>query len=478
MTYTIRVIKFKQFFPCVLNLQKNAIIDSLQEQVNNAKDKLLKLMTVSHPLDEGEMDSSNTNLNSTSTQTTVVSPDSPPTPILTKYSEVVPTLARSPPPYIPPPSIPTSATSQQASPESSAATDVSSSAHVGTPWLQCNSWMSDRVSLKSNPGETVPTLNIIQTSTSISNPEEETLKKQETLEEQEDLHLDQLMQNSSPSPVETSAFKKQTNVSTEVSTAGRQGFISNEQLVEILQDLSVDAVSSSVRSPDRTRRPPVDPDHEELSQALSPQSPLEFFFPTISPYLMRKRRPPFYSSKGGPPPYYFPGSVPPGRRRPPQDREMLKEDDNHRINPSGLRTKSPQRQDLWHGGCRRKRVKNTGTHCGSHILSSRRGSIQDNCESFSRKCSVTPFTGQVCQPASADLIQGCKTSEEPFDYSDSDSSSSEDYCYFHRPYCKACLHHPYDSTDSFTSSDSEDGELYRSAHPVVNFKVDLKPTFV
>lgn len=451
--------------------EKNAIIDSLQEQVNNAKDKLLKLMTVSHPLDEGEMDSSNTNLNSTSTQTTVVSPDSPPTPILTKYSEVVPTVARSPPPYIPPPSIPTSVTSQQASPERSAATDVSSSAHVGPPQLQCHSWMSDRVSLKSNADEAVTTLNIIQNSTSISGPEQET----ETLEKQEDLHLDKskLMQNSSPSPVETSAYKKQTNVSTEDSTAGRQGFISNEQLVEILQDLSMDAVSSSVRSPERVRRHPIDPDHEELSQALSPQSPLEFFFPTISPYLMRKRRPPFYSSKGGPPPYYFPGSVPPGRRRPPQDREMLKEDHNHKINPTSLRMRSPQRKDLWHDGCRRKREQNTGTRCASD-----RGSIQDNCESFSRKCSVTPFTGQVSQPASADLIQGSKTSEEPYDYSDSDSSSSEDYCYYHRPYCRACLHHPYDSTDSLTSSDSEDGELYRSAHPVVNFKVDLKPTFV
>lgn len=463
----------------MLNLQKNAIIDSLQEQVNNAKDKLLKLMTVSHPLDEVEMDSSNTNLNSTSTQTTVVSADSPPTPILTKYSEVVLTLARSPPPYIPPPPIPTSATSQQTSPESSAATDVSSSAHVGSPL--CNftneschvsNWMSDHVSLKGNADESDLILNIVKNSTSISDGAEE---EPETLEKQQDLLMEKskLVQNSCAPPVETLASKDATTVSTEVTTTGRQGFVRNEQLVEILQDLSVDAVSSSVRSPERARRPHFDPDHEELSTAPSPQSPLEFFFPTISPYLMRKRRPPFYSSKGGPPPYYFPGSVPPGRRRPPRDHEMLKEDRNHKIKPT---SPSPQRRDSWHKGCRRKREKNTGTRCGSDILTSRKGSIQDNCESFSQKCSVTPFTGHVPQPASADLIQGSKATEEPYDYSDSDSSSSEDYCYYHRPYCRAC--HPYDSTDSLSSSDSEDGELYRSAHPVVNFKVDLKPTLV
>ncbi|KAA0715978.1 G-protein coupled receptor 156 [Triplophysa tibetana] len=463
-----------------LIIEKNTIIDSLQEQVNNAKDKLLKLMTVSHPLDDGEMDSSNTNLNSTSTQTTVVSPNSPPTPILTRYSEDAPTVARFLPPYIPPPPIPTSATSQHTTSDSSAAPDVSSSAYVGPPQFQCNStnescqvshWMSNHMSLKGTADESDPTLNIVKNSTSISDGPEEEL---EMLKKQQDLLLvkSKLVQNSCPPPVDTSASKEQTTASMEVSTTGRQGFVSNKQLVEILQDLSMDAVSSSVRSPERARRPPIDPDHKELNTAVSPPSPLEFFFPTISPYLMRKRRPPFYSSKGGPPPYYFPGSVPPGRRKPPKDHEMLKEDRNYKKNPTSPR---PQRQNSRHEGCRRKRVKNTGTRCGSDISTSRRSSIQDNCESFSRKCSVT---GQVPQPASADLRQGSKTSEEVYDYSDSDSSSSEDFRYYYRPYCRACLHHPYDSTDSLSSSESEDGELYKSAHPVVNFKVDLKPTFV
>uniref|UniRef100_A0A673MSI6 Probable G-protein coupled receptor 156 n=1 Tax=Sinocyclocheilus rhinocerous TaxID=307959 RepID=A0A673MSI6_9TELE len=414
--------------------EKNAVIDSLQEQVNNAKDKLLKLMTASHPLD-GEMDSSNTNLNSTSTQTTVVSPDSP-TLLLMKYSEVAPTRALAPPPYVPPPSLPAHTTSQQTSSEGPVATDV--------------------VSLNGNTEEEVPTMNNLRNSG---------LGK-EISEKPLDVPSDRanLAQGSSPlGPARCSSPQVESPVPSAsvellaMSPTGRQGFVTNEQLVEILQDLSVDAVSSSAKSHDRARSPSLNPD--ELSTALSPLSPLQFFFPTISPYVMRKRRPPFYSSRGVPPPYYFPGSVPPGRRRAPAlpDHGKLRDDDS-------------QRQDLWHKGKRRRRGEKAQARCGSG---------QESWECSSHKCSITPFTGQVPQPASAGLIEGVKHSEEPYDYSDSDSSSSEDYCYYQRPYCGAC-HQLYDSTDSLTSgtSDSEDEDFYKSAHPAVNFKVDLKPTFV
>ncbi|XP_051564470.1 probable G-protein coupled receptor 156 [Myxocyprinus asiaticus] len=430
--------------------EKNAIIDSLQEQVNNAKDKLLKLMTVNHPLDEVEMDSSNTNLNSTSTQTTVVFPNSPPTPLLTKYSEVAPTV--SPPPYILPPPLPSLITSLQTSPESPKAADVSPS----TPQLrpppppdeasQVNCRRSDSVSLKGNS---------IRNSTSISDG-----LGAVTVTLEKPMGQGKLEQGSSPlNPAWSSSAQVDTSTTLEhtaVSTAGRQGFIRNDQLVEILQDLSVDAVSSSLRSPDRVWRPPINPDHEHLNSALSslsPRSPLQFYFPTISPCLMRKRRPPFYSSRGGPPPYYFPGSRPPGHRR-----ASALPDPNHPKSPT-----NPPRQDL-----------------GPGLRPRRSRSRQDSWELSSRKCSITPFTEQVPQPASAGLMEGVNTLNEPYDYSDSDSSSSEGYCYYHRPYCGACRHHPYDSTDSLTSesSDSEDGGFCHSAQPVVNFKVDLKPTFV
>uniref|UniRef100_A0A9J7ZEY3 G protein-coupled receptor 156 n=1 Tax=Cyprinus carpio carpio TaxID=630221 RepID=A0A9J7ZEY3_CYPCA len=429
--------------------EKNAIIDSLQEQVNNAKDKLLKLMTASHPLDEGEMDSSNTNLNSTSTQTTVVSPDSP---TLMKYSEVAPTRVLSPPPYEPPPPLHAHTTSQQTSSEGPVAVEIPlSSLHLrySPPQDDSSDEVSQVVSLNGSTEDPVPTMNNLRNSG---------LGK-EISEKPLDVPLDQdnLAHGSSPlGPAQCSSPQVESpmpSASVELpamSPTGRLGFVTNEQLVEILQDLSVDAVSSSVKSPD------LNPD--ELNTALSRRSPLQFFFPTISPYLMRKRRPPFYSSRGGPPPYYFPGSVPPGRSRASalMDHEKLRDDGS-------------QRPDLWHEGRRRRRDEKA---------QARRGSGQESWECSSHKCSIMPFTGQVPQPASAGLIDGVEHSEEPYDYSDSDSSSSEDY-YYQRPYCGAC-HHPYDSTDSLTSgtSDSEDEDFYHSAHPVVNFKVDVKPTFV
>ncbi|XP_051998902.1 probable G-protein coupled receptor 156 [Xyrauchen texanus] len=436
--------------------EKNAIIDSLQEQVNNAKDKLLKLMTVNHHLDEGEMDSSNTNLNSTSTQTTVVFPDSPPTPLLTKYSEVASNVAH----YIPPPTLPSHITSQQTSPESPKATEVSpSTPQLRPPPLpdeasQVNCRRSDYVSLKCSTEKVLPILNSIRNSTSISDSLEGV-----TVILEKPMGQCKFVQGSSPLNRWSSSAQVDTSTTLEntaVSTAGRQGFIRNDQLVEILQDLSVDAVSSSLRSPDQLRRTSINPDHEHLNSALSslsPRSPLQFYFPTISPCLMRKRRPPFYSTREGPPPYYFPGSGPPGHRR-----ASAFPDSDHPKSPT-----NPPSQDL-----------------GPGLQPRRSRSRQDSWELSSRKCSITPFTEQVPQLASAGLMEGVNTLNEPYDYSDSDSSSSEGYCYYHRPYCGACRHHPYDSTDSLTSesSDSEDGGFCHSAQPVVNFKVDLKPTFV
>ncbi|XP_073768601.1 probable G-protein coupled receptor 156 isoform X3 [Danio rerio] len=435
---------------CPPYLQKNAVIDSLQEQVNNAKDKLLKLMTASQLLDEREMDSSNTNLNSTSTQTTVVSPDSP-TLVLKQYSEVAPTRVLSPPPYVPPPPIPIHTTSNATSPEGPGATDESSP-HLRT---QGNSFLE----VESLKGNTEDNIRYSGLGKEISEKPQDVPLDQEKLTE--DFPPPASTQFNLPqveSPVPSASVELPA-----ISPAGRLGFVTNEQLVEILQDLSIDAVSSSVKSPDRARSPSINPD--ELSMTLSPQSPLQFFFPPISPYVMRKRRPPFYSSKGGPPPYYFPGSVPPGRRRGLPDLEKFRDDD-----PITSSTGNPQRHDLLREERRSKRAEKAQTQSNSG---------QDSWQCSSHKCSITPFMGHVPQPASAGLIEEVKHSKEPYDYSDSDSSSSEDYCYYQRSYCRAC-HHPYDSTDSLTSgtSDSEDEDFYRLSHPVVNFKVDVKPTFV
>ncbi|XP_043927440.1 probable G-protein coupled receptor 156 [Protopterus annectens] len=77
----------------------------------------------------------------------------------------------------------------------------------------------------------------------------------------------------------------------------------------------------------------------------------------------------------------------------------------------------------------------------------------------------------------------------PYDYSDSESTSSDESgcCCCQNPYCEDCVQRPYISSESCTSetSDSEHHDRafhwptdYITSQPVVNFKDDLRPTFV
>ncbi|XP_068814193.1 probable G-protein coupled receptor 156 isoform X2 [Struthio camelus] len=76
----------------------------------------------------------------------------------------------------------------------------------------------------------------------------------------------------------------------------------------------------------------------------------------------------------------------------------------------------------------------------------------------------------------------------PCYYPDSDSSSSSEDIFHccHRPYCELCFQGPLDSLDSSsTDTDTEPGgfagdwaEHCGRSQPIVNFKEDLKPTFV
>ncbi|XP_062427739.1 probable G-protein coupled receptor 156 isoform X2 [Rhea pennata] len=76
----------------------------------------------------------------------------------------------------------------------------------------------------------------------------------------------------------------------------------------------------------------------------------------------------------------------------------------------------------------------------------------------------------------------------PCYYPDSDSSSSSEEMFHccHRPYCELCFQGPLDSLDSSsTDTDTEPGRSFGrwaghrgKPQPIVNFKEDLKPTFV
>ncbi|XP_072541116.1 probable G-protein coupled receptor 156 [Salminus brasiliensis] len=471
--------------------EKNAVIDSLQEQVNNAKDKLLKLMSVGHLQDEGEMDSSTTNLNSCSTQTTVVPPELPPSPL--QDPDASPSASVSPPPYVPPPALPSEGPlvhMYQTPPASLLAADAAPS----TPSPPLSPHSPDGASQKSQDGQLklgcadfsrntdeMQKMQKPNTGVNITNPSvglgasgevSMVLNSHVSLNKTQDCSpLSPAW--TSPPQGDTAGSVVETNVSSGVTGGGRQGFVSSEQLQEILQELSV-------RSPGGVRSP-SNPAQDDLNglvtfsplSPLSPRSPMHFYLPSISPYMMRKRRPPFHASRMGPPPYYYPGSAPPACRRgsAPPGQERLRDHDPKTATASC--SQQPDSNNHQGGEAEQKdggedagpcRASNGPSRLGKRVSRRHRGSS-------SARRPKSPLVGHV---------EGTRCAD-PYAYSDSESSSSEDYCYYHRPYCEACLHSPYASSGSSSTSetsDSEFEELYRSSHPVVNFKEDLKPTFV
>ncbi|XP_015333944.1 probable G-protein coupled receptor 156 [Marmota marmota marmota] len=102
-----------------------------------------------------------------------------------------------------------------------------------------------------------------------------------------------------------------------------------------------------------------------------------------------------------------------------------------------------------------------------------------------------------CLPCSPDLTEqqqlqspgypGCPFLSSQCNYLDTESSSSDEFfCCCHRPYCEICFQSSSDSSDSGTSdTDPEPArglvsweKLWARSKPIVNFKDDLKPTLV
>ncbi|MBZ3880302.1 putative G-protein coupled receptor 156 [Sciurus carolinensis] len=82
---------------------------------------------------------------------------------------------------------------------------------------------------------------------------------------------------------------------------------------------------------------------------------------------------------------------------------------------------------------------------------------------------------------------GCPFLSSQCNYLDTESSSSDEFfCRCHRPYCEICFQSSSDSSDSGTSdTDPEPSgglasweKLWARSKPIVNFKDDLKPTLV
>ncbi|XP_061827353.1 probable G-protein coupled receptor 156 [Nerophis lumbriciformis] len=390
--------------------EKNAVIDSLQEQVNNAKDKLLRLVSAS----QGDVDS--TNLPSSSTQTTELQscnlPASPPqrdNKSRLSHVSVLPCFIDADRPGY-----------SELVPPSSSITPPAAHSPVlgGLDVDSCKSTAEDAGLLRTAE-ETAHFVTSVQSHRLLNPCEVETLS------------------NCPTSPLGPSTRPT--------------GFVSSEKLQEILQELNVETVLS--------RRP----SHIKFIQDSSlspisfqtPRSPnptLVFHYPSISPYAMRKRRPPFHSPRRA-------------------------------VAPACLYTKT--------ASCRRTRYKcgaqnqskhpegvilNGGVTMGSTLRVPLEVQVQDK-ESLASRPDIDACDINM----GSDARQHCEDRMNPCHHWDSDSSSSTDYSFYHRPYCDSCLQRG-SLLSSDSSSDSSDSEyegysLYRAAHPVV-FKEDLEPTLV
>lgn len=452
------------------------MIDSLQEQVSNAKDKLLRLMSASQPSEEQDMDSSNTNLNSSSTQTTEVQSDVPSTSSLPQGD------LKSPLPLLHPPTLLTAADSVSPSAVNSSipiagSSPLSDDIYVGENQRAASTSRDteSRSDAESRTGETLAQPLPLQSPGTLRTAEE-TVHFVTSLQSRRGLN-----------PFQIETFSNHRGLTPHMGPNARPtGFVSSEQLQEILQELSVDAVENTLRSPCQTSRTPAQMKFPEASAfsplslrtPRSPHPPILFRFPSISPYTMRKRRPPFYSSRRGLA-YFHTGSEAAGC--------------------GGIRDK-----------CRHQ---NTTKHPGRDILGGRLIQAHNNdceleeedeeeeegqegskeirkcqrCLVKSRRCSALTyakhnFTAPPDVEAVGESEQHHRHIRDSCGSWDSDSSSSSDYCYYHRPYCESCMQRS-SLLSSDSSSDSSDSEyegyssLYRSPHPVV-FKEDIKPTFV
>ncbi|KPP76726.1 hypothetical protein Z043_103908 [Scleropages formosus] len=368
-----------------LLMEKNAVIDSLQEQVNSAKDKLLKLMSASSSLEHQEVGTSSTNLNSSFMQ---------------KDSEYID--------------------------RKSGFRLDDENYKSDTEEMECNVQTAPDSTQLSVSGEAL--MDVTLRGAGGCPPDNPT-----------DL-LPQVTTGISPSVQVTATL------------GGKCNFVSSEKLQEIILDLSVDAVS--------LRSPKWEEEHSSASlEEPSPKLSYRFYYPSISPYVMRRRRPPFRATRAGLPAYCYSLSLP---------HTGCKGAGDSKAEPDAI-VSQPQQ----HNCCREQVAAATPAKLDH------RGAP--------RRCTVTPFSG--CDSRSSPirrkcLLEGWKPEGDMYYYSDSESSSSDDdYCFYHRPYCNACSHGQYESMES-TSSETSDSELgplknYRHVtHPVVNFKEDLKPTFV
>uniref|UniRef100_A0A8C4VFE9 G protein-coupled receptor 156 n=1 Tax=Gopherus evgoodei TaxID=1825980 RepID=A0A8C4VFE9_9SAUR len=278
----------------------------------------------------------------------------------------------------------------------------------------------------------------------------------------------------------------------------------SEKLQEILQELSNGSIVSAQASPKGPRQPSHNAEHEK-SAAWRPWESYTGICTYLSPYRTRRRgrRIPV-----NPPSTYFPASMTPqawcltnkpvnrtqsgqstwsrdGLTQTSLDKAGDTSDGRflYQPSPSSSIINKMSSFQLKH----RKNWPEEQSREGNGPVSNKhQGSAQ--VKNYSALLySPHPLSLQQQQGnAGRDLEQPLVPSLCLYPDSDSSSSSEEMFSCCHRPHCEICFHSPGDSSDSCTTdTDPEPGrslahwtKLYGRPQPIVNFKDDLKPTLV
>lgn len=435
-------------------LQKNAVIESLQEQVNNAKEKLVRLMSAECTY------------------------DAPTRAVLPASSHSKDSQAAAPAPSLaakrPPACLSDSQNETSAAAQDSQSTSVpSSSAHSlegpgkGTGSAPGQREMSDVKGLSGLLSVGCGQKPQAEQSQGAGRGDQVPVSPQRSLTPSEEGSVPQRqgqLGNSGEPPKQLP----------------RVNSVIREKLQEVLQDLGL-RPEAPLPSP-----PPCPQQPWQRSTAHSPQKmPLckELGF---SPDLVRRRRAvqraraPCPGSSKGPPANRTGSGAQSGLNVHSRDSLCLDpQTDSFPKKPPGLsdpHSKPGASEDGKHHqteprGARRSRAA---------VPQRPAGPGQARCPPaprLSRASPDLPFPGSP----------GCPSPSSPCTYLDTESSSSDEFfCRCHRPYCEICFQTSSDSSDSGSSdTDPEHAvglasweKLWARSKPIVNFKDDLKPTLV
>ncbi|XP_008066645.1 probable G-protein coupled receptor 156 isoform X2 [Carlito syrichta] len=446
--------------------EKNAVIESLQEQVNNAKEKLVRLMSAECTYDLPEWAAPPASFQSTNVQAAA-----------SAHS-----LAAQGP----------SECLSDSQNDSSMAAQVSQHTSVPSSHMQSLKGPIKDTSLSPGQKEKISNLKDFPAHLDLG-----CSQKPQTEQGRDPERRDQVpMVPSQSALLGRGDFDPQRQRHLENSEEpqerlSRVNSVIREKLQEVLQDLGLDPETSFSASPSCLQQP------WRNSAARCPQKmPLskELGF---SPYMVRRRRATQRARS------HFPGSVPShvGHRA---HRTVSGAHSGLNVQSGDSPTLAPQTTD--------SRAQRPSSKKPSLLLDPRgkEGSKQSQAEppgaggsdaAFPHQPSGSGLAQSLAAPhlsrASPDLPDQwqlrppasprCLSLPSQHNYFDTESSSSDEFfCRCHRPYCEICFQSSSDSSDSGTSdTDPEHAgglasweKLWARSKPIVNFKDDLKPTLV